>query len=364
MLRGHVVAHKNNFGLLRLIFASLVIIGHAPEMIDGNRSREPLFSLSGTMTLGSLAVIGFFLLSGYLITGSMMRTQAIGRYFKSRVLRIYPAFIVAFLASSFVLGPLVGAQVWEYIPQTLAHLVFLQPPVDYPGQFPGMTSYALLNGAMWTIAYEFRCYILIAVLWRLGLLQRRWIVLALTSFSLAMCIAASFHGVQWRLEQFGSWHDLWWVTGDPVSAINFTTAFLVGTCTFLFRDELLPRLSGAIALISLIATSILIQNVHLAYMVLIAVGAPALFWLAMKAHLGPLQKVNDKWDISYGVYLYGWPIATSIRWIYPSVTPIELASFALPFALVAGSISWWGLERWVKAAPRAQRIKLDSLASA
>lgn len=60
----------NNFNLLRLIFAVLVLLAHSPEIVDGNRDRELLTMLGGILSFGELAVDGFFLLSGYLIMQS------------------------------------------------------------------------------------------------------------------------------------------------------------------------------------------------------------------------------------------------------------------------------------------------------
>jgi peptidoglycan/LPS O-acetylase OafA/YrhL len=88
-------SNKNNIGFLRLLFASFVIIGHSPELLDGNRNREPLSMIFHTISLGDLAVDGFFLLSGFLITKSMVNSRSFCRFLERRVFRIYPAFMLA-----------------------------------------------------------------------------------------------------------------------------------------------------------------------------------------------------------------------------------------------------------------------------
>jgi peptidoglycan/LPS O-acetylase OafA/YrhL len=347
-----MVAHQNNFGFMRLVLASLVIVGHAPEMVDGNRMREPLTVLTQTVSLGELAVGGFFLLSGYLITSSMINTADVVRYAQKRILRIYPAFIIAFLLSTFALGPLVGADVTSQLPNAFLHMVMLWPPVNYPGQFPGMAAHPFLNGAMWTIAYEFRCYILVAALWSLGILQRRRMMLALTLVTLLIVVMSSFAPIGTRLQGLSYRGHLYILTGNLLPAVRLISFFLVGSSLYLFRDKVLPRLTGSSATLALIVGAILIRDEHVAQLALATCGAAVLFWLALKASIGPFQKINDKWDISYGVYLYGWPIAIYLRWAYPTLTPLELAGATLPLAALAGAASYWGLEKWVKVPAR------------
>jgi len=186
-----VERHRDNIGFLRLIFASLVIIGHAPEQIDGDRHREPLTVIFHTVSLGELALDAFFLISGYLITMSWMQSSSLSSYLKKRLLRIYPAFIIAYILSVFVLGPLVGAAPWRWISDTAFRLVALQSPANYPGELQGL-HFAALNGSMWTIAYEFRCYLLVAALGMTGVLGRRWVMLFVTALCVLTLIAATF----------------------------------------------------------------------------------------------------------------------------------------------------------------------------
>ena len=164
---------RNNIGVLRLLFASLVIVGHCPELLDGTRDREPLTAIFHTLSLGELSVDAFFLLSGFLITYSFQNSRSLGDYLPRRILRIYPAFIVAYLVCAFVLAPATGGNCWADPGDTLFKLVSLQPPGYCPGQLAGIRHYNRLNGAMWTIAFEFRCYLLTAMLGICGLLDRK-----------------------------------------------------------------------------------------------------------------------------------------------------------------------------------------------
>jgi peptidoglycan/LPS O-acetylase OafA/YrhL len=347
---------KNNIGFLRLLFACLVIAGHSSEILDGNRSREPLTMVFHTMSLGELAVDGFFLLSGFLIAKSMVNSRTLRRFLLRRVLRIYPAFVVAYLLSVFVLGPRVGAQPWLQMRETLYNLVTLQPPPEYPGQLLGV-HYPGLNVSMWTILYEFRCYLLVGALGALGLLERRRFVLGLTAAAAFFAFIGTFPGAGMRIDALNDraagliGNMAFDVLMGPAlaSTIRFTAVFLTGSCFYLFRKEIGARLSGTAAVAAgLLAAVCLYRDPHFAELGLTAFGAVSLFWIAFRAPLGPLRKINGGWDISYGVYLFGWPIAMYFRWMRPSISPWGLTASTLAVALLFGAASWWGLERWTK----------------
>lgn len=79
-------------GLLRLVLASIVVVYH--------------FFKTGPMT-GKIAVFGFFVISGYLITRVCCQRYvgegALKRFWTNRFLRLYPAYLVVLLFSLFVI---------------------------------------------------------------------------------------------------------------------------------------------------------------------------------------------------------------------------------------------------------------------
>jgi peptidoglycan/LPS O-acetylase OafA/YrhL len=115
------------------------------------------------MSFGEIAVDGFFLISGYLITQSFVRRDSTMAYLISRVLRIVPGYLISFLLCVLLIAPFAGGRAVLSLDELalggLAALVrqmlTLSPP-EIPGVFTGLF-YPMLNGAMWTIAYEFRC---------------------------------------------------------------------------------------------------------------------------------------------------------------------------------------------------------------
>jgi peptidoglycan/LPS O-acetylase OafA/YrhL len=349
-------ARRNNVGVLRLLFACLVIVGHASEQIDGNRSREPLTRIFHTMSLGEVAVDAFFLLSGYLITMSMIRTGSLRDYLERRVLRIYPAFIVAYMLSVYVLGPVVGAHPWTDGLMPLIRMILLLEPPDFAGQLAGL-HYPHLNGPLWTISYEFRCYLLVAALGVTGLLVRRRIVLGATALAALALVAGTFTSVKGALNTLGAHGLVAIAIRVPWSTVHLTTTFLVGVCFYLYRDRIFPALNARFALLCTVVTLVLMyRDPHFAELALITTGAGALFWLAFKANLGPIQKVNNSWDISYGVYLYGWFVANLLRSFDRGISAVALASLSLSISLAFGALSWWGVERPAKEWFRSRSV--------
>jgi peptidoglycan/LPS O-acetylase OafA/YrhL len=333
------VAHTNNFGALRLLFASLVIVAHAPQILDGSLRREPFTRLFGTITLGAFAVDFFFVISGFLIVGSYLSSRTLASFLQKRVLRIYPAFIVAYLICIFLIGPFVGGQfsalgVGDYL-KIIVRMLTLDVPM-LPGAFHALPE-PKLNSSMWTISYEFRCYLLIPLLAAIGVLRRRWLMLALT-VGLLVAHAAI---VQFDLQP--SWGLLKRIPSstaifrDPTVMIRLAALFMSGACLRLFRDEI--RYDGRIAAACAVAAGLLLFVPALAEPGLATFGAYAVFWVAFTRKLPFLRHVNNDWDISYGVYLYAWPVACLIALFFGPMTPLALtvATFVLAVGLAVAS---------------------------
>jgi peptidoglycan/LPS O-acetylase OafA/YrhL len=325
---------SNNFGALRLFFAVLVILSHSFELVDGDRSREILTSLFGTLSFGELGVDGFFLISGYLVTKSFQESHSTGEYLLKRVLRIYPGYVVAYLICILALGPFVGGQIASLSGlKVLVRTVFLQPPY-MDGAFAG-TVYPMLNNSMWTIAYEFRCYLLVLVVGLAGLLSKRSILIVLTVACLALSIEQP--SVQnWFPYRFAPY------LGDPNTSLRFTSIFGCGALFYVFRDRIRYDWRAAtLATCGLIA----LMFSRFAQPALAILGGYLLFWFALNVRSTRLAAVGTKVDISYGVYLYAWPVQKLLIWMYPGISPWLVFIEATAIASILALGSWRLVEK-------------------
>ncbi len=323
---------NNNIGFLRLLFASLVIIGHAPELVDGNRSREPLTCIFHTISLGEFSVDVFFLLSGYLITASIIHSDSISAYFRRRVLRIYPAYFVSFTTIMFVLGPSIGVNP-EPTLEIILRILLLLPPANSPQLAP--LHYQNLDGAMWTISYEFHCYLFLAILSAHGFFRHRRLMTTVVAVLATAAFAATFDNAKSALQSLWYNHQtvLLLTIGEPTAALRLTSIFMFGSVAFLYKKEITIWLGPRKAVGCALLCAILLLNRHTAELGLSTVGGLTLFWLATKTNIGPLRKINNNWDISYGTYLYGWPVETTFLWFDHGISPPLLAAASLPIAI-------------------------------
>jgi peptidoglycan/LPS O-acetylase OafA/YrhL len=329
---------NNNFNLLRLLLALSVLLTHSIDLVDGDDRREPIVRLFHTVTLGAIAVDGFFLLSGFLIVQSWLRSPNVYGFFKKRVLRIYPAFIVASLVCGAIVGPLGSGNAHTYFHDIhwrgLISGAFLLSVPIVPPVFPG-TNYAAVNGAMWTIGYEFRCYALVALLGIFGVVRRRYLWLALSIVALTLCLFPD------TVAQFPTRH-ISFITLRPESMVRFIAFFGVGGCAFVFRTHIHFKL-WLLAIAAILLTAALF-TMPTAQLGLATCGAYLLFWIAY-ADVSVLRVLRTLPDMSYGTYLYGWPIQKLLLWYFPKLNPWALFGLTCVLALGCGFVSWHLVEK-------------------
>lgn len=326
-----------NFDALRLLFAVLVIFSHSFELL---RFADPVQALILTTSLGQLGVDGFFLISGYLITASWMSDPSIGRFLARRVLRLYPAFIVASFVSVLIVGPL-GADAAQYfreleIGRFLRGVLALQDP-HTPRVFSG-TSIESVNGAMWTISFEFRCYLLALVFGLVGVFRHRLVLFAAAIIvGVAICVTVPSSGPT------DSQHVLFGLKMLRVSDFMawFVALFLTGSSFYLFRDRIRYTLvrwlvACAALVLSLFHPDLMRPGVLLAgaYVVFGAASAQSFRLPARRGHV----------DLSYGMYLYGWPVQKLLSWHWPSITPWLLFTFTVVICAALAAVSWRVIE--------------------
>lgn len=331
--QGGTARRDNNFGSLRLLFAALVVVSHAPELIDGTRSREPLTRLFGTLSFGELAVDGFFLLSGYLIVGSFERSRSVRGYLGRRLLRIYPGFALASLICVLVVAPLAGGDLAAVKPlRALGRILSLSVP-EVPGTFAGLPNPAL-NGAMWSIAYEFRCYILVIALGCLGVLRNRWAYLiVLLGLAVLFVLRSQLAGLGFLKS----------VIGYPPEAIRLTFAFLCGGAFHVFTDRITLTAGRAGLAAALLIPAM--ASPLLAEPALLILGGYVTFWFALAVRPTRLSLAANATDPSYGLYLYAWPVQNLMVAACPGLAPLWSGLVTLVAAGLLGFLSWCLVER-------------------
>lgn len=155
--------HDNFFTPLRLLFATLVVIGHAYAVALRDPMSEP--HVFYHYTFSYLAVNLFFIASGFLVTKSMLYRGDVAEYSSARLLRIYPGLLVHVLFVMFIIGPLATSlSLGEYfthmdfLKQPFVVLSFISAQMWLPGVFENNAEH-MASAPLWTLRYEILAYI-------------------------------------------------------------------------------------------------------------------------------------------------------------------------------------------------------------
>lgn len=322
---------RNGFTGLRLLLALAVVVSHAFSVATGAAGDEPLARLTG-YTLGEHAVNGFFAVSGFLVTMSCDR-RGIRDYALARTLRILPGLVAATLVVSLGLGAaltrlpvaeyLRDPALWSFIRGTLTTF---KSNAALPGVFEA-NPYRAPLGTVWTLKYEVLCYLGVLAAALSGLLRRRWSApLIVAGLALALSIACGLRGPD--------------LPKGTETALRLPLIFAAGACLYLWRDRL--RVSAA-AVACLVFGAFALARTPAYPALLFLAEAYGVVWLA----LGPLARglCDPSADLSYGIYLYGWPIQQSLNALWPAASGPTLLAPALALTLPVAALSWYGVER-------------------
>jgi peptidoglycan/LPS O-acetylase OafA/YrhL len=320
---------RNNFTLVRLLLALAVVVSHAFSVTSGNLLDEPLTRLTG-FTLGEHAVNGFFAISGFLVTMSFDKRGWLD-YVIARTLRIAPGLIVATLVVALLVGPamtslsagsyLSDGGTWRFIGATLitykSNIVLPGVFSDNPFRFP--------MGTVWTLKYEVLCYGGVLLAGLLGLIRWRIAALALA--------AGLFIALAW-LDLYRPDH------GKGIeTALRLPLIFALGAFAYAWRKQ--TRLSLlAVAVLAFAAFSAFGTAMY--DVMLFTATAYGVLWLC----LVPVRWSYDPpFDISYGTYLYGWPVQQSLHALFPGTTAVILLLPSLVLTVAVSTWSWFGVEK-------------------
>jgi peptidoglycan/LPS O-acetylase OafA/YrhL len=325
------VQSRNNFDLWRLMLATMVVLAHV-----GSLSQIGVFVNLDNIFNADFAVKSFFSISGYLITKSYMSTSSKKLFFEKRIRRIYPAYILAVLFS-FVLGlstvklPLseviFSHNSVKYLVSNLLFMNFLSPTL--PTALEGNVVNAF-NGSLWTLKNEMVFYLLTP---GMIFLFRRYNAIVVT-------ILLSLISMAW----FIYFHYYYAAASGPEIARQFPgqlSYYVIGSLLALCCYD--HKIILVIALISLIGF-LGIQNEVVKSMLMPLTYTTITIYMCVYAF--PQIKIDKIGDLSYGIYLYHFPLIQIM--VFNGLfnyNPWAALALLLLILYAISTISWRYIER-------------------
>jgi peptidoglycan/LPS O-acetylase OafA/YrhL len=313
----------DNFDGLRLLGALAVLVCH--QLIVAGRPQVELFA--GSPTLAALGLAMFFGISGYLVTESWRRDPNIFRFAARRLLRLWPALAVVVCVLS-LWNPGLLSNLWFVYERRLDS--FFPAPLDQ------------MNGSLWTIPVEVRCYALVALAGTASVMGWRWLA-GVVAF--AACIVLLMQGGLIGIQAYFA----------HARFPGLELCFVAGSTLSLFGRRTALAVALGLALACTIA-----REAEAATLVLIAFGSV----LVGRGSWPVLRSGGRFGDFSYGLYLWAWPVTQLVTIMLGRESLLQLMLATLTFTFALAILSWHLIEkRALKLKPRAPAPQLRSSSS-
>lgn len=343
----------NNFDLLRLLAAWFVLFSHSYPL-SGRPEGDPYAKYVGFDTLGGLGVSIFFVLSGYLVTQSWDRAAGPVDFLWKRIRRIYPALVVCVAVCVLVIGPITTTldvssyfqhpYLREYVKTASAwsiHYVL-------PGVFAGNPTPNTMNGSLWSLPYEIRCYLILLMLAILPCALRWKVLVAMITLGTLLLSRPAWPPAQPFDKVFGL----------DYYHVKLGLTFATGAVYYCWRDLMRP--SAILGFLVLACVWLLPQSPVRVMFYVLAMSTLVLA-IALRWHFVPKLPARMG-DWSYGLYLYAFPVqqlvaATGYHENFGFAGYVILCT---AISLAAAGVSWFLVERWwLKRAPVPKSPRME-----
>ena len=326
------IPNKNNMDAVRLIFSICVFIIHYIDLSNSTNLYYLKYIINSTV-----AVQGFFVISGFLIFRSFESTPSIRDYTLKRFRRIYPAYGATILICTIAGGIFSSApknitllvDLSKYFLSNFFFMNFLHPNII--GVFTSNFSSAV-NGALWTIKTEVLFYIfvpfIVYAIRKFGTLRT-----IITIYTMS-CLYFDFFSELSQRQGYGYCAELAKQLPGQMSY------FISGAALYYYYPIFRKRirfLFPAAAIVYVITSSFEIYfpgPCSLALMVIAVSFGP--YW-------GPVGRYGD---FSYGIYIWHFPVIQTILGLsgFSSSTYLCLP-FCAALVGIISFLSWHLLEK-------------------
>lgn len=332
----------NNLNLTRLILALTVIYSHSWHYFTGVDADDLTWLLGWPVS--HYGVDGFFFLSGFLVYRSLVQNSSVPRFALARLTRLLPgliAMLVLVTAAGAWATRLPLAQyatdpaTWKFL---LYNSSLVRPAYILPGiACPDMP--CSVNGSLWSLPWEARCYLALVLLSLLGLARRRTMLALVLPLSFAFTLAWALAAADKELVASLDPGKLYYIR----IAARLWTAFALGILAYELRERIPLSWLGLGAIFLL---NVAVQHMAPEF------GIPmrALFCMYLVLCLGFLTarkgSISARWpDCSYGMYIYAYPVMLAAAALLPLHEPYSLALANVILAAPLALASWFWVEK-------------------
>ncbi len=332
------LSRQNNFDFMRLLFAVFVMVSHSYWVTGSYKSEILLSATGGQIDLGALGVKGFFIVSGFLIFQSLERSRSIFDFLRKRFLRIFPALVVMCIVVMLVVpffysggGSIFRQRTYWLFPAKALSLYWFK--IYIAGVFATHPNKEI-NTPLWSLCYEFTCYLLLALLF---FVRKPKVRLAL--------VLLAFYAT-WYLASF----KYYWLNGPLFSHLNMYSYYFYDLACFFLSGAVLSffvwkNIRFRYVLIMILVCLVLLSLHYQVFYFTKYAFLPIIVILFGTGSIAGIRGLGDRFgDLSYGVYIYGWLIQQMLYALFsPGVLSISL--LAIPLAFLAGWLSWKFVEK-------------------